>query len=89
MYESSNKDKLIREVGMATVEVVHALARALPTIVTLYACCYVVGLMVSAPYEISCKSALKPKRRVESTRLIEPKPPAPAVQEPVIKAKDE
>lgn len=78
-------DNWKREVGMATAGVLRALARSMPTIVAFYALCYFFGLMLSAPYEITCKSTTKPK----AVRLLAPKAPAPVMQEPVIKAKDE
>jgi hypothetical protein len=82
-------DNWKREVGMATADVLRALARAMPMLVTFYALCYVLGLMLSEPFEINCKSTMKPKHRAEAVRLLpEPKIAPPAMREP-IKAEDE
>ena len=73
-----------REVGMATADVLRALARAMPLLVTFCALCYVLGLMLSEPFEINCKGTMKPTHRTEVMRLLlEPKAPVPAPREPI------
>lgn len=89
MYDSKDDD-WVNEVGRAVVGMLRALTSAMPLILSFYAAGLLVNMVLSGPFELTCKSTMKPKHRAEAVRLLpEPKASAPAMQEPVIKAEDE
>jgi len=89
MYDSKDDD-LLNEAGKAVVGMLRAVTSAMPLILSFYAAGLLVNMILSGPFELTCKSTMKPKHKSEAVRLLpEPKAPAPAMQEPVVKAEDE
>jgi hypothetical protein len=69
MYDPYTNDWK-REVGMATAGVLRALTVAMPMLAGFAAAGILIHLALSGPFDFSCKSTLKPKRRTESVRVL-------------------